>query len=93
MRRTLVAVITSAVLLFAGIPVAQAQGSSFSIEESIDALPSELTPGSSGVELLSSDSRNDQAEGGKRLLHDWLVGFAAVTVLGTVINFVMSAMR
>lgn len=93
MRRTLVAVITSAALIFGGIPTVQAQSSIPSVEGSIEDLPSELKIGSSGMELLSSDAKNDQTEGGKRLLQDWLIGFVAVTVVGTVINFVMSAMR
>ncbi|AGF72344.1 hypothetical protein [Corynebacterium halotolerans] len=94
MRRAIIALATSAALVFGAVPAAQAEsGSSFS--QSIEELPADLRLGSSGAELLSSTGAtgDDQREGSSMMFRDWLIGFVALGIFGALANVVTSVAR
>lgn len=97
MRRTLLALGTATALTFGTfsvVPAAVAQTSSVdSLSSRTEELPADMRAGSTGAELLSSGSDAQKQQGALLLGRDWLIGFAALTVLGTIIQAVMSATR
>lgn len=93
MRRTLIALGTATALTLGAVPAAHAQPAN-AVTSQIEELPADMRAGSSGAEKLSSASTEAEKQEGALLLgRDWLLGFAAITVLGTIIQAVMSAMR
>ncbi|AJE33043.1 hypothetical protein B842_05970 [Corynebacterium humireducens NBRC 106098 = DSM 45392] len=93
MRRTLIALGTATALTLGAVPAAHAQPAN-AVTAQIEELPADMRAGSSGAEKLSSASTEAEKQEGALLLgRDWLLGFAAITVLGTIIQAVMSAMR
>ncbi len=83
MRKTLLALTTATALTFSVVPAAQANPD----------LPEEVTAGSTGFEMLSSNDDEDKKEGALLVGRDWLLGLAAVTVIGTIIQAVASNVR
>lgn len=93
MRRTLIALGTATALTLGAVPAVHAQPAN-AVTSQIEELPADMRAGSSGAEKLSSASTEAEKQEGALLLgRDWLLGFAAITVLGTIIQVVMSAMR
>lgn len=94
MRRAIIALATSATLVFGAVPVAQADSGS-SLSRSIEELPADLRLGSSGAELLSSPgtTEGDQREGSSMMFRDWLIGFVALGVFGALANVVTAVAR
>ena len=90
MRRTLIALGTATALTLGGlstVPTATAQVSS------VEELPADMRLGSTGAQLLSSNSDSQKQQGAVLLGRDWLIGFVALTVIGSIIQAVMSAVR
>ncbi|QGU04470.1 hypothetical protein [Corynebacterium comes] len=97
MRRTFIALGTAATLTLGVVPAAQAAPSSqldSQVNEQVNELPTDMRLGSSGARLLSSNPSEEQMKEGAALLgRDWLIGFVAVAVLGTVIQAVSATLR
>jgi len=96
MRRTLIALGTATALTLGAVPAVHAQPASpvNAVTSQIEELPADMRAGSTGAQKLSSASTEAEKQEGALLLgRDWLLGFAAITVLGTIIQAVMSAMR
>lgn len=99
--RSLIAVAASTALILGSVPAVQAQDlssrDSVVVEDSLEQLPDEARLGSSGVEKLSeasSEGDTDGArEGSSQIGLDLLIGIVGVTILGTVIQLIASAVR
>ncbi|MDO5668968.1 MAG: hypothetical protein Q4G50_03085 [Corynebacterium sp.] len=83
MRKTLIALTTATALTFSVAPAAHASSD----------VPEEVTSGSSGFEMLSSNNDEEKKEGALLVGRDWLVGVVAVAVIGTIIQAVASNLR
>lgn len=94
MRRAIIALATSAALVFGAVPAAQADSGS-SLSQTVEELPADLKLGSSGAERLSSTgaTEDDRREGSSMMFRDWLIGFAALGVFGALANAVTSVVR
>ena len=97
MRRTLVTWTTAFALVFSPAAAAQTVPQSSEVNQQFTELtrdvPREVAPGSAGLQMLANNPTEEQRiEAAVLIGLDWLIGVAAVAVIGGVVQAISAAL-